>query len=138
MYVHASVVEPVKLYLKILPWNHKPAFRFGNTGWPCCTRIAEPVLSGATAQRAYVLTDFDGQVGSPTPERLWLIFTGRDSHWADIGRDESQIIEQHLYERGCQREREMRFAYEQVELFGCPKVIESGSASPGESVVALR
>jgi len=113
IYVHASIAESAKLYFRILRWEPGDV-RYGNTGWGCCTRIPEPRPVDA---RDYVVRDFERILGKTGPQRLWLVFTGRDGHWGEIGRDERQIIGSYLEGIGYQKHLEQRFANETVEEF---------------------
>lgn len=129
IYVHASIEEAAKLYFRILRWN--PAdVRYGNTGWGCCTRSPEPQPDDAISKRDYVVRDFEKTLGRTRPERVWLVFTGRDGVWSELGRDEPQIIASYLHAIGCQKELEKRFAKEVVDEFGCGQKYSNEKSAP--------
>lgn len=118
VYVHASIEEPVKLYFRVFRWI--PAdVRYGNTGHPCCTRNNEPSLPEADAQREYVLRDFEHVLSAKPVTRLWLVSTGRNGHWEELGRNELEMIDQYLAAGGCRKDGEEHFAYEIVQAFDC-------------------
>jgi len=118
IYIHASIAEPAKLYFRILRWN--PAdVRYGHTGWGCCPRSPDPRSDDVKSNRGYVVQDFERVLGGRRPERLWLVFTARNGHWSELGRDEPQIIASYLYGIGCRRKQDSRFANEAVDEFGC-------------------
>ncbi|MGO9087242.1 MAG: glycosyltransferase family 39 protein [Terriglobales bacterium] len=118
IYIHASIAEPAKLYFRILRWN-PPDVRYGNTGWGCCPRNPEPRPDAASSKRDYVVQDFERVMEGKRAERLWLVFTARNGHWGEVGRDEPQIIASYLYGIGCRKEQEARFANEALDEFGC-------------------
>jgi 4-amino-4-deoxy-L-arabinose transferase-like glycosyltransferase len=117
IYIHASIAEPAKLYFRILHWDPSDV-RYGNTGWGCCKRNPEPQID-VNSQRDYVIRDFERVLGERRPGRLWLLFTGRDGHWGEIGRDEPRMIATYLYGIDCQKELEKRFANEVLDEFAC-------------------
>lgn len=118
IYVHASIEEPVKLYVRILQWSPRD-LRYGNTGHPCCTRTPDPILTGPESQRQYVLHDFQQVMSLKPVRRLWLISTGRTSHWENLGRNELEIIDESLILSNCHKNAEEHFAYETVQEFVC-------------------
>jgi len=118
IYVHASIAEPAKLYLRILHWEPSD-LRYGNTGWGCCPRHPEPGPEDENSKRDYVIRDFERVMGQKRSGRIWLVFTARAEHWSDLGRDEPQIIANYLHGIGCRSQSEKRFAYEALDEFVC-------------------
>lgn len=118
IYVHASIEEPVKLYLQILGW-HAMDVRYGNTGWGCCKRIPEQRPTDTSLIRGYVISDFERVMQNRGLGRLWLIFTGRDDGWPTLGNEEPQMIAAYLNEIGCRKQIDKRFANEVVNQFVC-------------------
>lgn len=123
IYVHASIEEPAKLYFEIMHWQ--PAdVRYGNTGWGCCKRTPEPRPTDPNSIGGYVVSDFE-RVMQNSSENLWLVFTGRDDGWPNLGREEPQMIAGYLYGIGCQKAVERRFANEVVNQFVCPPSVRT-------------
>lgn len=118
IYVHASIEEAAKLYFRILRWDPQDV-RYGNTGWGCCRRSSEPKPLGTGAQRAYVLRDFERVMAERQFKKVWLVYTGRESHWEDLGRNEPAIIAGYLDSTACRKDTEQHFAYEIVQEFDC-------------------
>ena len=118
IYVHASIDEPAKLYFRILKWS-PPDLRYGTTGRVCCTRTPEPALTSPASRQEYVLHDFERVISERPVMRLWLISTGRPSHWGYLDRNELEIIDRRLVEIGCQKASEDHFAFETVQQFSC-------------------
>lgn len=119
VYIHASLIEPAKLYFKMLGWTPQHVY-FGQTAFPCCTRKVEPVLTGAEAERAYVASDLQkGDVDSGRYANAWLLFTARKQHWGSINRDERQIIANYLQQRGCREKLRKSFTNVELMEFTC-------------------
>src|SRR5271157_6048113 len=118
IYIHASIAEPAKLYFRILRWNPSDV-RYGNTGSECCPRSPAPRPDAVSSPRDYVVQDFERVIGGDRLGRLWIVFTARNGHWGEVGRDEPQIIASYLYGIGCRKELEARFANEALDEFGC-------------------
>lgn len=116
VYIHGSIEEPVRLYLRMLRWGDSPVY-FGRTGFPCCKRTVEVRPARQDEVRRYVAADVDDALRGVRAERIWLVATARSEHWKYLGVDESGIIATHLGETGWRKELERRFDNEVVEEF---------------------
>ncbi len=89
VYVHASVLEPAKLYLRVLRWPDLPVL-LGRAGFPCCTRDPEDGTRrngmAAAAREVGMLSRVR------TPGSLWLLFTGRGEHWEYLQRNDEELF----------------------------------------------
>jgi hypothetical protein len=96
--VHPSVIEGFKLYTRMEGWHDHHAI-YGDTGWPCCLRdkIAPP---GASTERA-VADDLDRKIPRGFSGRVWMLYSGRHSHWVWAGLDEGVVWRAHMTEEGC-------------------------------------
>lgn len=115
VYVHASASETSRLYLRMLGWQ--PAgLTYGHTGYPCCTRNSQDYFVPDELQYR---EDFDNAILNAHPKRLWLVFTGRESQWEYLHRDEPQILINRLSGVGCSGELTLAFTNEVVNEFNC-------------------
>jgi len=100
VYVHASLVESVKLYLGMMNWQNAPVI-YGDSGWGCCPRRDERQLRydhGAS------LTEELATLKARAPGRiLWLLFTGRGGQWVEINRNDPEIFTAALCPSTCQQ-----------------------------------
>jgi hypothetical protein len=120
IYVHATLDEPVRLYLTMLGWNDAPS-RTGRTGWPCCKRFAETRPADPAQERAYVTSELDNIIGKRPEGRLWIVFweAARRPWLAWVKINEPATIVDHLQSTGCQVEFERRFESIVVDSFRC-------------------
>ncbi len=95
VYVHASVVEPAKLYLRLLGWPHAP-LRFGDTGAPCCPRDPAPEWRDGGDAAAREAAALSGRVSGA----LWLLLNDSEEFWTYVGRDDRALFAAALRERG--------------------------------------
>jgi hypothetical protein len=116
LWVHASCSEAFKLYTRMMEWRDAPA-QFGDTGWPCCPR-GIPVVEGATTE-ADVRRDINSGVPASFSGRVWLLYTGRNSHWKFIGADEPKILDDVFRQRGCSQTPTPAFHNIVVNSFDC-------------------
>jgi hypothetical protein len=116
LWVHASCSEAFKLYAKMTAWSDAPA-RFGNTGWPCCPR-GIPVVEGSSREED-VRSDINSGVPAGFSGRVWLLYTGRNSHWRFVGADEPKTVEAVFRERGCLQQPVPAFHNIGVSSFDC-------------------
>jgi hypothetical protein len=72
------------------------------------------------AQRDYVLHDFERFMAERTSEKFWLVFTGLNSHWGYLGRNQPEIIERYLDDIGCRKAIEQHLANETVKSSRVP------------------
>ena len=116
VYVHASMAEQSKLYLRIWRWGDAPV-RFGDTGWPALSRGERDKRFALTnADYAYLLKDFD-RVMRDRPPRVWFLHTDRPDHWRFVGRNEAEIISGLLHARGYVECDSPRFLHASAELY---------------------
>lgn len=119
VWVHASVAEGFKLYSRMTDWNDAPA-KFGNTGWPCCSRAALN-MAGASTQSS-VRSDLDTGVPPGFSGTVWLLYTTRPRHWQLVGIDESLTMRDDLIQRGCSQTATPLFTNIGVDSFNCKNV----------------
>jgi hypothetical protein len=119
VYVHASSIEPFKFYSKVYG---QPAGEivFGDTGWPCCSRYTD--LVRANEDPRYFVQDFESKALARGHRRVvWLIYTGRRSHFPDFTRRmEPVLMRAELERRGCLAEPTPRFQNFLVDRYRCP------------------
>ena len=120
IYVHATLDEPIRLYLTMMGWDDAPS-RTGHTGWPCCKRFAEVRPADPAQERAYVLSDLDNVIGKRPDGRLWIVFweLARRPWLAWVKINEPDAIIDHLLATGCRAEFERRFEAIVVDSFRC-------------------
>ena len=116
VYIHASLEESAKLYVRLLNWKNPPIV-YGNTGWPCCIRDqqAATVTSGKAGLQRELL-ELRAQAGGRT---LWLLFTGRLAHWQQIQRNDPELLVNGLRDRGCAYQRRVLFPEVALHQMSC-------------------
>jgi len=97
VYVHASVLEPAKLYLRLLRWPDPPVLK-GRAGFPCCTR--DPEDSNRRNGMAALSEEMSALSRVRTPGSLWLLFTGRPEHWEYLQRNDEVLFTASLQAAG--------------------------------------
>jgi hypothetical protein len=95
--VHASVIEGFRLYNEMEGW-HRGAI-YGETGWPCCRR-GTATTQGASSEKA-VAEDLRRMIPAGFSGKIWLFYSGRQTHWTWAGLDEGQLWRSLLSDRGC-------------------------------------
>jgi hypothetical protein len=95
--VHASVIEGFRLYNEMEGWHTRAIY--GETGWPCCRR-GSATTQGASSEKA-VAEDLRRMIPAGFSGRIWLFYSGRQTHWTWAGLDEGRRWRSLLSNRGC-------------------------------------
>lgn len=114
VWVHWSCAETFRLYAGKDGLNGARV-RQGRTGWACCPREM-PSSRGRSTEEA-VRTDL--AEAKPFPKVVWLLYTGRGSHWTFVGLDEPRVMKDVLREAGCREEAAPRFVEMGLDRFEC-------------------
>lgn len=99
VYLHASAVEPAKLYFSMWKWQPSHVF-LGQSGGPCCARQLGPAVNYkedvehlTNVVRQTTLDNSHGQI--------WVLSTNRAAHWAYLGNNDFESIDLELQRTGC-------------------------------------
>jgi hypothetical protein len=116
LYVHASMGEQFKLYT---PARQVIGGKivYGKTGAPCCPRkdYRNPQQESADD----VIGEISALGNAAAGQSLWLLVTDRPLHWFYLQRNDIEILERDLANKGCTKIEEAKFTGVYIGHFGC-------------------
>jgi len=122
LYVHASLTEPVKLYFAM--WQWWPAgVVFGGSGRPCCSRVGD--TRGIDAEEQHLVDTIRQYSGGNSGSRVWVLATGRITHWGPLGRNDFESIDLRLRKNGCSPDYSPNFYNTMLRRYECQPPLQS-------------
>jgi hypothetical protein len=116
VWVFGGAAEAYRYYSRLLDFKPFAAYT-GSIGWPCCPRNSE---AASFKQEADFRNDFDLQLPSTLPGKLWLISSVREDHLKVKAINESTILESILKSRACEVTHQKSFYQVSLSAWTCP------------------
>jgi hypothetical protein len=116
LYVHASLTEPAKLYFAMWKWSPSRVV-FGGTGGPCCRRAGD--ARSIAAEEQYLRDAIKQAMGPDSSGRVWVLATGRSTHWGWLGRNDFESIDLSLRKNGCSPDDSPNFYNVMLRRYAC-------------------
>ena len=131
LYVDTSMLEQVKFYTGLMPIEGVRLVH-GAIAWPCCPRNV--TLDRFDRPQEKLPSEVDRIFERSVGDTLWMIYTGRPSHWEFVGAKFPELFEQHLSERGCSQIDGPDFIGLQLDKYVCSE----GAAASRSMVTRAR
>lgn len=116
LYVHATMREPFKLYIRRYPVRAAKVIH-GRVGSPCCPRenYRDPRLESMSDIGKELKSLREAAAG----HSLWILNTNRESHVDYLGRNDVELFDRGLAILGCGRNKRMDYRGVVIEEFIC-------------------
>lgn len=118
VYVDASMLEPVKLYARLMPIDEARLVQ-GRLGWPCCPRNV--MLDRQARPEQALPPEVDRIFENGAGDTLWMLYTDRAYHWKAAGANYPELFDQRLRERGCHPADSPDFEGVLLKRYHCPR-----------------
>jgi uncharacterized membrane protein len=115
LYIYAAMREQFKLYGRTLP--AATSIFYGKIGTPCCPR--KNYRSPKQESAGDVIREVSALSDAAAGRSLWLLVTDRPLHWLYLQRNDIEILERGLANKGCEKTEEAKFAGVYIGHFRC-------------------